>query len=191
MKIVLFNGPPRSGKDTAASIAQGLFYNSQIMKFAMPLKRAVAALYFGGHMEDFKEYDEELKSIPQEVFYGKSAREVQIAISEVLMKPLHNQYIFGNILVRDIMRLPTETEVIFIPDSGFVSEAEVLIDTFGPDNVLLINLYREGTDFNNDSRNYIDLKHLGVQNIHLYNNGNLEGLKTTLETILKGFINGY
>lgn len=187
--IVLFNGPPHCGKDTVSEMMAKNF-NGTVRKFAGPLKIAVNAIYLTDYERFLEEDSPEKKGLPSETFFGKSCREVQIAISENLMKPLHGKEVFGKLLSKDIIR-DTQRGIkgpFFISDSGFVEEAEVLCREFGPTNIMLVRIHREGCDFSKDSRSYVYLDHMGVQSIDLINDGTLQDLETTTIEILKPFL---
>jgi hypothetical protein len=158
MKIFLLNAPPRAGKDTAANYLAD-YTGGKVVKFAEPLKAAAAAIYFGGDRVAFDKYDSaELKDTPQAVFFGSTCRQVQIALSENLLKPLHGQTVFGEILAQTIKREAAKgVEFFFVSDSGFKPEAEVLIREFGAEQVTLIRAHRDGCTFQGDSREYINL----------------------------------
>jgi hypothetical protein len=177
-QIFLLNGPPRAGKDTAAEHLARL-YTAQVKKFAEPIKRAVTAIYHGGDKAEFQKYDSpELKDIPQEVYFGKSSRECQIGVSENFLKPFHNdQGVFGKILLQQILREHSATKYLyFISDSGFRREAEVLVERFGPRNVNLFRIFRDGYTFKGDSRDYITLKDLGVREFDIQNHDGNESI---------------
>lgn len=189
IKIVLFNGPPHCGKDTVSEMMEKSFKGA-VRKFAGPLKRAVNAIYLTDYERFLEEDSPERKSLPSGAFFGKSCREVQIAISESLMKPLHGKEVFGKLLAKDLIRdVQRGTKgPFFISDSGFVEEAEVLCKEFGPTNIMLVRVHREGCDFSKDSRSYIYLDHMGVQSVDLVNDGTLQDLESATIEILKPFL---
>lgn len=158
--IILFNGPPGSGKDTLANALIDRLHSSHIdaclEKFARPLKDCVPAFY-GISVEEFKHMDSsvELKAQPQDCFLGKTCREVQIAFSEDYAKPLHGKNFFGLLLAERIKKLGEQ--VVCVSDSGFSEEAETIIEEFGKENVMLVNIIRDGTTFEGDSRGYINV----------------------------------
>lgn len=186
-KIILFNAPPGAGKDTIATHVQtALSVPSNIVKFAAPLKTVAMHLYCGGDSKKFYEFDnnQEIKSKPHPQFLGSSCRQVQIDISEVYMKKVHGEKVFGHLLVADIERKEKQgIEVFLVSDSGFRPEAEVLVEEFGPQNVLLVRIHREGKTYQGDSRNYIELEDLGVKTIDLDNINN--DINQTMDTLLK------
>lgn len=172
-KIILLNAPAGAGKDTLGSMLQTqVKEQSEVVKFASPLKSVAIQLYCNGDSRKFYEFDhdQEKKSKPDDVFLGKSCRQVQIDISEVYMKPMHGQQVFGKFLANYIHKRADEgIEVFFVTDSGFRPEAEVLVEEFGPQNILLVRIHREGHSYEGDSRNYIELSDLDVQELDLEN----------------------
>lgn len=179
-KIFLLNGPPRSGKDTGGAWLAAKY--GTLVKFAAPIKAGVTAIYHGGNRDEFDKYDSaELKDLPQAVYFGKSCREVQIAVSETFLKPFHgDQAVFGHILVKEIERRENIPALFsrrnyFVTDSGFRPEAEVLVEKYGAQNVFLIKVQRDNCDYRGDSRGYIDL---GVPTLSISND--------TLDEYLEG-----
>lgn len=196
-KIILFNGPPRSGKDTiAAETAVRLPGTPHICKFAAPLKSTAMHMYCDGNSQIFHQLDSaELKDEPHYRFFGKTCREVQIAISETYFKPLHGPKVFGKILSQYITsaieREQKPLNLFLVSDSGFRPEAEEIVSTHGAENVLLFRIHRDGFDFSGDSRGYITLDDLGVTAIDVNNNeGKLGDTVSYVTQKINDFIKG-
>lgn len=158
-KIILFNGPPRSGKDTAALRVQKIFTSMSVEarvdfdRFAMPLKSAFAGVV-GADMDQYgnvEPYESTKGDIIPE--FGCSYRQWQIDFSESYMKPKYGSDIFARLFVQ--RNRNTDAMAIVVPDSGFVEEAKPVADAFGLENTLLIRCHRPGYDFTGDSRSYI------------------------------------
>lgn len=163
-KVILFNGPPRSGKDTAADTAVELLGRRALkMKFADAVKAGTHVSY--GISDVRPDYFELVKDEPCEDFFGLTPRQAYIHHSETYMKPLHGQDVFGRIMVKRMQSMPAEIAVV--SDSGFIAEAKPVIDLVGAENVFLVRIHRVGCDFRNDSRSYIELK--GVTTLDLKN----------------------
>lgn len=179
MKIILLNGPPRCGKDTISEILKNHCPSEvHLEKFALPLKLAVPMIY-GLTQANWKEDldTEQGKDYRCDQLFGKTPREVQIAISEDLLKPLHGKDIFGKLIVRRIERVNSKWfSATVVSDSGFREEAEVVVDRFGADDVQLWRIHRDGCDFKKDSRGYIHLNDLGVKEFDIDNCGTIRDL---------------
>lgn len=167
MRIVFLNGPPRSGKDTAAHAILATFHGSALFRFAGPLKRATHEL-FGlphstGHYEDRKGV-----SCPE--FHGATPREAYIAVSESMVKPVLGVDFFGRVLADRLARVDGLSLAV-VPDSGFAAEAAPVLERFGRENVMLIRVHADGRrcSFDGDSRGYISLP--GVHTVALPNDG--------------------
>lgn len=152
-KIILLNGAPCSGKDFGADFIVNNFKGARKDKFARVLKERTHALY--GFPSRGHDYYEDIKDEPSKDFYGLTPRQAYINVSEMYFKPVHGNSIFGDILADELDKYPWE--IVVISDSGFVEEAQVLINKYGKENVILIQIERDGSNFNNDSRSYINL----------------------------------
>lgn len=181
MKIILLNGPPRSGKDYAGRALRAKVVNSYIFKMARQLKERTHALYGLGEDGVCYPHDwyENVKDKPLEDFLGITPRGAYIAVSEMLMKPLHGEDIFGRWLCDDIAT--SGVDLALVTDAGFQLECETVIERFGADNVTLVRIHRDGCDFSSDSRSYIELD--GVQCHDITNDGG-PGFRTSLAELL-------
>ena len=170
MKILLLNGPPRCGKDTFAKVIKGFSPSLvHIEKFALPMKLCVPIAY-GITQERWAELDSaELKDKPADELFGRTPREPQIGFSEDFLKKMHGKDIFGRLLLRRLEHVSAKFETVAISDSGFREEAEMLVKHYGAENVYLWRIYREGCDYKDDGRGYIDLEDLGVLQFDIEN----------------------
>lgn len=195
-KIILVNGPPRSGKDTVGDIIEEIA-GGQPVKFAASLKRATHAFFhalrndFSVHGEVLSSalsasindaYFEQTKAETSALLRGLTPREAYIAVSETFLKPTFDDDVFGDILADQIEG--SDKKLFVVTDSGFQSEAEVLIRRFGLDNVKLIRLTRTPYTFEGDSRNYIALE---ASTYGIRNEGTIDALKQAVATALKLF----
>lgn len=154
-KLVLVNGPPRSGKDTVGELIRqfypGLVY---VTKFAKPLKEMTHALY--GLMRDGKplphDHFESQKDVVLPEFLGITPRQAYIGMAERYMKPMHGHAIFGHLLKQDIEQNAGSAEMVVVTDSGFPEEATLPITLFERENITLLRMERPGRDYSGDSR---------------------------------------
>ena len=188
-KIILLNGPPHCGKDTAAKfIKEHLGRTTEIHKFAGPLKYITSAFaeYMGDMHSNVLSDEPNVKNSPNKYLLGKSPREFQISISEDWMKQLYGESVFGEILANRIMSIPDwQSRAFIVSDSGFRLEAEELIKAFGANNILLIRLHRTNCNFSIDSRSYIELADLNVTEVDIENNSSLSSLRECLVKTIK------
>ncbi len=159
-KIILLNGPPSSGKDTAAKHIRKLLTNDgervALDRMSLPIKRAFAATMGLPIDEDgCVQPWESQKEIPIPDF-GISYRQWQIDFSEDFLKP-YNATIFPVLLARRIERRFSRgiANLMVIPDAGFQIEIETLYSIFPPADILLIRCHRPGFTFQGDSRHYV------------------------------------
>ncbi|CAH2606503.1 conserved protein of unknown function (plasmid) [Rhodovastum atsumiense] len=167
MKLILLNGPPRAGKDTAASAILARMTGAVRLGMSYHLKEATHAAYgMPGRPHDAYEA---VKDVPNADFFGQTPRAAYIAHSERYMKPLHGADVFGRIFVRRALALNVQT--IVAPDAGFADEWTPVIAEFGAGNMLLIRVHAEGRGrtFAGDSRSFISLP--GVVTVDLHNDG--------------------
>lgn len=153
MNFLLFNGPPRSGKDTAALAAFKAINETKVSrayweKFSMPNKLMFAALT--NTKLDWQGNNDKYEEIKEQVLPGieVSYRQFQIDVSEKFFKPVYGNDIFGKLLLRRSMPPPY---INVVSDCGFQIECDVLKDH----NVCLISIHRDGTSFANDSRQWV------------------------------------
>lgn len=148
MQIILLNGPPGCGKDAAATQIWSSFDYTQ-MKFAGALKAATHTLF--GLDPDISAY-EDVKDKPLNDFMGYTPRDAYIRMSEDFVKKYYDKRFFGYVLAKQIER--QKSSRIVISDSGFMLEAQGLMERFPDADYLLIRVEREGHDFIGDSRSY-------------------------------------
>lgn len=188
-KLILFNGPPGCGKDTLANMMKGLLGlpGTHVFKMAGALKIAGNAL-IGLRPDDLVDpmSMEAFKEEPVAVLgNGMTYRRLVIEISEEFMKPRFGKEIFGKLALQS---MPVWASLMLCSDSGFAEEAAPFVRELGEENVLLVQIEREGKSFANDSRSHIELE--GVDTVRLKNNWDLETLKEFQQVIEGWLVNG-
>lgn len=179
-KAVLFNGPPRCGKDSLSDGIVGCadfkgHYREKLSFGRFPKEGAHASF---GLKVRFDHY-EDSKDVPSEDFLGMTPRQAYITHSEQYMKPCYGKDVYARLMVSLIKRkldkitIHHKPPMFMFSDIGFQEELDVLAnDVFGAENTLLVQLHRIGADFKNDSRTYVS--HPKVRSIALYNNFSLD-----------------
>lgn len=187
MKIVFLNGPPRSGKDTCASIIADRFAGVATMKMSDPVKAAVHAAFGLAHnVNGF----ETRKDQPCEEFFGFTPRQCYINHSEKYMKPLYGKDVFGKLFARRMEYIKyAQKATVIVADSGFVEESIPAIEKVGAENCMLIRIHRPGHTYENDSRSYLELNVSTI--IDLQNDGTLEDLASQIHEYYQVFMNSH
>ncbi len=148
-KIILFNGPPGSGKDFATQVIMREFAIDEPvhMKLSKPLKDLI--------MDHFNLTPLDLEEIKDQKTneMASTLRDYQIAIFESIAKILGRQWLSISLINR---AKKFDNSIIIISDVGRQEELHPIIKNFGAKNVLLIQLHRQGKTFNQDIRQYVD-----------------------------------
>ena len=202
--IVLFNGPPRSGKDAGADYFKKN-YGWKHLSFKYQLYKETCN-YFGCDYNWFmNRYDDRsVKEVPHMDLGHMSCREAMIYVSEEVVKPKRGLDYFGQLVANEI----DLTKDYAISDGGFVDELIPVVEKVGSKNFVLVQLTRDGEDYSSDSRRYfqgsrieheyvlgnkyteIDNKYVlpqvfDVNMYRIHNNGSLQDFNNTLEKIHK------
>jgi len=149
--IVLFNGPPGSGKDEAAAFFKGYGFKHLSFKYQL-FKETIR--YFKVDEKWFMEgyNNRKEKEAPSALLGHMSRREAMIYVSEEVIKPKRGLDYFGKQIANE-MDLSKD---YCISDGGFVDELIPVINRVGSDNFVLVQLTRDGCDYSSDSRRYFD-----------------------------------
>lgn len=187
--VIIFNAPPNSGKDACCEYL-GERYGAHHTYFKKSLYD-VAAKTSGLRLEYIKSVctDRKYKEFPNAFMVVNreqvTPRQYLIHVSENVVKPLLGKSYFGNKIAEEIVNTPNN--LIVVSDGGFEEELLPLLNL--PDTkVIVVRLYRDGCNFNNDSRKYFTDEFLDANNItswELYNTSDLEGLHRSCESLMK------
>ena len=169
-KVILFNGPPRSGKDTATVALLDFYQKTKHLKFSRPLKEGLEKFFNIKDPQDVESKKDQ--KLPE--LLGLTWREAQISLSEEWAKVKFGKSVFGKIILNDI--LYSNKELFFISDSGFYEEAEPIIKVIGEKNCLLIRLKRNNCSFDNDSRSYWKNPYKDLMEVTIDNNKSVTDL---------------
>ena len=158
-KIIIFNGPQGCGKTVAMSAVGSHLYNrnisSRVMDMSRPLKEAAHALVgTKDHWDKFDHGDNRKdKDEPHPLMFGRTPRDMYIDMNTAVTK-LYNDAFLVNVMCNVINNTPVD---VIMLNCGVHQEAQILVETFGKDNVFVLELERKGFDFI-DYREYIGSK---------------------------------
>lgn len=185
MFIVGFNGPPRSGKDTIAEMLAdkmdkaGVTLPVKFESLSLPLRHiaysVVGRIYDESTYEAFKqEWFEQL---------GTDGRHLMIDTSESFLKQCYGIDVMARLLIE---RNKDFEGVLLIRDCGFQIEVDPLENWVGIENLYMVQMFREGCDFSNDSREYV---HTRGKMHQIYNDSDLDHLRTEAARIYGRLVN--
>ena len=147
-KLIMLNGPPGSGKDYATKVIMDELVDEEPvhMKLSKPLKDVVSN-FFGASIEQLEENKDKATD------FSMTFRDAQINVYEQVAKVFGRQWLAVS-LVNRIKQF--DNNFIIVSDVGREEELTTLIKNFGARNILLLQIYRKGTTFAHDIRQYID-----------------------------------
>lgn len=196
MKIIITNGPPRSGKDTMCGFIRESITGCDLipLSYKKTLYVGVAKRY-GLSVEAVYQMNADtlIKDEPSDLFGGKSVRQALIYESEDVIK---KKYGPRGVAIQTFKLLEEEygverlkKAVLYCSDGGFNSELFAAYDYFGIGvaDVFILRLLRNGCDFNGDSREFLDHPDTIIQN-----DGDLDHLRSYLpriQSFTEGFVN--
>lgn len=211
MKTILFQGPPRSGKDTCVEILKSL-YPDRVHHLEVKEQLFLdTCSVFGVTLEWFMKDYETNKQLQFDELKGRSKRQALIYTAEDLFKKQYGSDYYG---VKAADKL-VEDRVNVFSDSGFPDEIAAIAKK---SECLLVHVVRPGCDFSQDSRryahstplrtiymsadvhlssdsdpyldeaNWFDVDCLDIPTVCLYNVGSIQDLRQQVSSIWKDFV---
>lgn len=177
---ILFNGPPRAGKDTAVNSLMDVLSDYEIVKFTGPLKD-LTHLNYG--LDCSQDAYEVTKDTPLQEFNGKTPRQAYIETSAAL-KASQGEDAVAQLFVNSI--LASAAKVILNPDVGDDMEALAVAKALGHENVLVIRIHKDGHDFSNDCRTWVQSSALTIIDVE-----NLAGRRREFESEIAAHVQGF
>jgi|TARA_R110000744_G_scaffold29733_1_gene70770 hypothetical protein len=198
--IVIFNGPPASGKDEAATVFKERFgfgnlsFKYQLFKETINHFEVDERWFMDGYNNRARKEKREF------ALNDMSRREAMIHVSENIIKPKKGLDYFGRSVADEIF----EDNHYALADGGFVEELEPIVKKVGRENVIIVQLTREGCDYSTDSRKYFNgnlikeytvnmstdidkayvlKEEMDVSTYRIHNNGSVTAFHSALENI--------
>jgi hypothetical protein len=177
---IVFNGPPRAGKDTAILVLESQYPKAEVYQFIRPVKEKV---HRDLGLEVAFDHFERSKDIPLEVFGGLAPRYAYIAESDRLVEEL------GPDILTDMYfhAISSCNADILITSCGKNSEAEKLASIFGVDNTLFVRVNRAGHDYSKDVREWITVDGLNIRDVH-NEDGKLREFQSEVAAVVADFV---
>lgn len=147
MKTILLSGPPRSGKDTLASvISEEVSFPIRERAISEEIRKAAHHLYSYLGRNPYAETwrFERTKDQPSAHFFGRTPRECYIAVAD-MVRALHGPDYWARLLVSDMQRFSRDYLTV-VTDVGSDAQAEAFCRLGRP---LVVSVVRPGTDWDN------------------------------------------
>ena len=155
VKVVIFNGPPSSGKDEAAKfIERNAGFDTELVAFKKKLTELTCMIHGVDPYLWAERYDDH-KEEPWDQLGGLSQRRALQIVSEDVIKPVYGNDYFGKATLKDIITLIENGMRVGISDCGFKEELQTLLTYFKPEELLLVRTHRPGYSFDGDTRSYL------------------------------------
>lgn len=188
------NGAPRSGKDQFASYLISAFnaHNITAMetKLIAPVRQALAPIvraygYDLFNEDSYTRFKDEIIPV-----FNVTGRQIMIDMAEIFFKSKYGVDFFAKATCHRIETFSpwAQPQVMVYSDIGFQCEVDTLAEAFGEENLILVNITREGTDYTNDSRG--DVTFNGITCL-VENNESLVDLDTEAVRIVGRMFNQY
>jgi len=145
---MILNGPPRCGKDTAANAIEEYFGEDicKHIKLSAPLKYIVSNV-FGFSVEQL-EHDKDITHKELSMSY----RDAQIHTFNQLV-PVFGEDWLGRWTVNQLGKY--DQSFFVISDGGRTADILPFLRELSPENLLIVQIMREGCSFTNGIRSYI------------------------------------
>lgn len=193
-KVILINGPPQSGKDTLRSVLYK-HLSPTCNCFSRDFKDGIFSVLQWEAL--FRLTQPNLESYDYEYLKNNyNLRQVLIDFSEKTIKPNFGQDVWAKVFCRVVENTHKVGSILrpksvgICADLGFKEELETVENYFGPENVLVISIYRDGKTFDGDSRHRITFGN--SKNLVFINNDlNIEkSYKEQIAEEVEKFVNG-
>lgn len=181
--VVIFNGPPGSGKDESTGFCVDMLEPAYHMMFKEKLFELVLSIFNIPNDEFFELYNNrETKNEPTCKLNGFSPREAMIYVSETIIKPNFGKDYFGLIAAENMDR----HGIYFYSDGGFEEELKPVYEECDG-HMLIVRLHREGCDYKEDSRGYIH-NFFDATEVDVYNDSTIENFQVNILNTVMSFL---
>ena len=180
--VIMFNAPPRAGKDTACEILMRKFPESVKYEYFKEYLYKESAKVLGLDFNFWASVCQngDLKDKPMlrlqtgEAEGSLTPRDILINVAENILKPKHGKDCIANAtahkIAKTIQQFKAEkgyNPIIVVPDLGFPYEADAVRAIIPSAEVAVVHIKRKGYTFDGDSRNYVPKAKYRIENTTL------------------------
>ena len=200
--VIMFNAPPRAGKDTACEILMRKFPESVKYEYFKEYLYKESAKVLGLDFNFWASVCQkgDLKDKPMlrlqtgEAEGSVTPRDILINVAENILKPKHGKDCIANAtahkIAKTIQQFKAEkgyNPIIVVPDLGFPYEADAVRTIIPSAEVAVVHIKREGYTFEGDSRNYVPKAKYRIENTTLksFEESVLSILSTEVQDIME------
>lgn len=195
--VIMFNGPPRSGKDSACEIIMEHFPEVHYAYFKEVLYRESAKIlgldfnFWASVCQNGDLKDKPMLAVAAgETGAVMTPRDILIYLAEKVLKPKYGKEFIARGTAETISDLiqhqreqSNEEAMIVVPDLGFDYEIDTVRDMLPNVHVISVAVHRPGFTFEGDSRSYVKDPNFG-----LHNTGSCEDLKHQVLRLFKNIV---
>ena len=178
MTIIFLNGPPGCGKDTAANFILDAMSNCRHRKISQPLKDICKIMMPLGEAYWKIAFDEKADEIMDKIA-DTTPRQLQIDIWKFMVERFGTD-IMGQLFAMQMTDVPAKHVVV--SDGGMEDEVRAITRVYPACRA--IRIHREGHDFSNDSRSYIDYERFNIKTVDLDNDHDLDMYRAQINRVL-------
>jgi len=177
--FILIGYAKRSGKDTFAKYLSRYLPNSEVKKFADPMKDIVADfMRISKHrLEEEKNYENPIFDKDCNVL--TNFRWLLQDFGSNKMKEYFGEDVWVNLLLKSLY---SKSQYVIIPDWRFKVEYSAIAKKYGKENVTTIKVTKKDIENNDSHKSETELHNFGFD-IVVFNDGTLEELEAEAEQI--------
>lgn len=195
--VIMFNGPPRSGKDSACEIIMEHFPEVHYAYFKEVLYKECAKIlgldfnFWASVCQNGDLKDKPMLTMAAgETGAVMTPRDILIYLAEKVLKPKYGRDFIACETAETISGLiqfqreqSNEEAVIVVPDLGFDYEIDTVRKKIPDAHVISVAVHRPGFTFEGDSRNYVKDPGFG-----LHNTGSYEDLENKVLRLFRNIV---
>lgn len=181
LRVILLNGPARTGKDETARQFIDLVPDTYILSMIAGLHAEALAEY--GFSPDAANVFEHIKDEPHNDLDGKTARQVYIEYGNKMRRRNGEDY-FAQRWLKTAATLIDKYSYIVVPDCKLWAEYRAAKRLVGEKHVCLVELHRTGRTWQNDVAGLYMGRHINGPLMRIINDGDVSHLGRRLHEIV-------